>query len=94
MSVHVSDHGGSAPMADKNADKKATSSAAPLFIACGLACFAFVFGAPVLPLPFAISMLYTRGGVWIWAALCAALMGSALGTVTVLHVTASSSSSE
>lgn len=82
MAVHVTDHGGDAKAIWRN--EKATQSFVPISAAGALACFAFVFGAPVLTLPLALAMLFSRQGPWIWGAFAAALAGCGLGILTVV----------
>jgi hypothetical protein len=83
MAVHVSDHSGTPPEKD-NGDNRIRQSFVPITVAGGLSLFAFIFGAPVLPLPTAISMLYTHESAWNWGAFAVALLGCGLGIATVV----------
>lgn len=59
------------------------ASYAPLIVASVLAILAAVLGAPVLPLPFVIALLYARQNFWHAGALVVGIVGVTLG---VLHV--------
>jgi hypothetical protein len=96
MAVQDTDHGGdkdrlnepSGPPStskDEYTKPRAGQAFVPLAAAGGLAVFAFLFGTPVLALPFALSMLYTRSDAswWHWGAFGVALLACVLGIVTV-----------
>ena len=88
MAVHNTDNGGlpeDLPVAAKEESTGLGQSFVPLTVAGGLAVFAFVFGTPVLPLPTAIGMLFTRtDDPWNWGAFAVALLACGLGSLTVV----------
>jgi hypothetical protein len=90
MAVENTDHAGNRDKlaeldTSDNPKSRIGQAFVPLASAGGLALFAFLFGTPILPLPFAISMLYTRGDSswWHWSAFGVALLACVLGIVTV-----------